>query len=269
MLALIYALSIELTSALSVVSIRLDDVQVHHCEDITEAILDTITGLGCPVNVGTIGRYLDTEPTFDAYLKSFAKSQLVEIVSHSYKHETYSGQSVEWQEDDLGESIDMIYSVTNVKPLSFIPPENLYDDNTIIAAKSENVSLISAQCTWDTTRPNVTINCPTSSQVVAPNIIANGIYMLPAGAVLGNIDYWSDYQLSASVSDAVMWIETQIAAQGFSVLMLHPSEFAEDPHGACSIKNQTKLDILADLIQYGQETWEFMTFQDAAKMLSA
>lgn len=54
------------------------------------------------------------------------------------------------------------------------------------------------------------IYCPTGADVVAPNILWNGINMLPAGAVMGDEGYWTDYSRPANSALAIAWIERQI-----------------------------------------------------------
>lgn len=45
---------------------------------------------------------------------------------------------------------------------------------------------------------------------MAPNIDYNGVDMLPAGAVLGDEDYWTDFSRPANTALAIEWIERQI-----------------------------------------------------------
>ncbi len=188
---------------------------------------------------------------------------MVEIGSHSYSHTPYGGKDVEWQASDLEASLQIIEEVTRVVSRSFIPPQNSYDENTAAVEVEYSLSIMSAQCTWDPLVPNKTISCGNGSNVVAPNITWNGIAMLPAGAVLGDADYWQDFSGTASVEDALGWINAQIAAQGFSVLMLHPQEFATD-EATCDTLDRDKMKVLLDLIAYGKDKWQFMTFQSAA-----
>ena len=56
----------------------------------------------------------------------------------------------------------------------------------------------------------VPIHCPAGANVVAPNIDYNGVDMLPAGAVLGDEDYWIDFSRPADTALAIQWIERQI-----------------------------------------------------------
>jgi hypothetical protein len=55
--------------------------------------------------------------------------------------------------------------------------------------------------------------------VVAPDIVRGGVHMLPTGAVLGGIDYWTNFLLNASLAEAINWIELQIGAK-FSLFRL-------------------------------------------------
>jgi hypothetical protein len=64
------------------------------------------------------------------------------------------------------------------------------------------------------------------------------------------------------LAEAINWIELQIENQGFSVVMLHPVEFAMT--NACKNLNTEKLQILRDLFAYGRSRWQFRTFTDAA-----
>lgn len=264
-LAILPVLFLQLIAALKelpVVIIRLDDVQGWYCDTLTQTVVDTVIGMNTSISVGLIGEYLDTDEVIDSYLLSVSKNSLVEIVSHSYSHIVYGGESLDWQESDLQSASSMIKKVTNASPVSFIPPENSYDENTRTALIENSMNLMSAQCTWNLEVPDTPITCNEGSQVVAPNIMWNGISMLPAGAVLGGMDYWEDFSKPASLDDAVAWIDAQITNQGFSVLMLHPQEFATD-ESSCDKVDEDKLQVLVDLINYGQNKWKFMTFQGA------
>jgi hypothetical protein len=246
-----------------VVIIRLDDVQAWYCDKLTQTVVDTVTGMNTSISVGLIGEYLDTDEAIDNYLVSMSKNPLVEVVSHSYSHVPYGGESLEWQESDLKSASDMINKVTNMSPKSFIPPENSYDENTRTALTENSMNLMSAQCTWNLDYPNSPLTCNEGSQVVAPDIMWNGIAMLPAGAVLGGMQYWEDFTQPASLDDAVAWANSQIDNQGFCVLMLHPQEFATD-ESTCDTVIDDKIQVLVDFINYGKDKWNFMTFQGAS-----
>lgn len=167
------------------------------------------------------------------------------------------------------------HQLTSKIPMSFIPPKNEYDDNTIRALQNnDDMHILSGQCNWmpGTSVPSY---CKHTSlmnlSVVSPDIKVSGLYVLPTGAVLGNNDYWSNYLLPGSVEDATGWLDSQIANQGFGVLMLHPVEFATD--STCATMNEEKIKVLTDLIKSNTETiptgkWKFMLYHEAVEYLT-
>jgi peptidoglycan/xylan/chitin deacetylase (PgdA/CDA1 family) len=205
-----------LTPSNPTVVFRLDDVQSWWCEDIARTVINTFLAENVPVNLGIVGKDLDTSSSMTAYLASLSSNPLVEMTSHSQTHTSFDGKSVSWQRDELRSSIDMINSVTGETASTFITPYNEYDANTAVSMLAEGMTILSASCMWDpvTYAP---IWCMDGSDVVAPDIEWNGVYSLPAGAVLGKEAYWNDYQQPASLADAVGWIESQIGKRYFSL----------------------------------------------------
>ena len=205
-------------AALPVVSFRLDDVQAWWCEDISQTVIDVFIEENIPINLGIIGEDINNGAGIDEYLLGLAGNPLIEMSSHSFKHESFEGKNYSWQYEDMSLNDDMITSVTTQKANAFIPPLNEYDNNTIAAAVANGMDIFSAECTWSWTVPNTTIVCKDIVKVVAPDIIRDGVHMLPAGAVLGGEDYWTDFLLNASLADAISWIESQIGTNILSIL---------------------------------------------------
>ena len=195
------------------VSFRLDDVQAYWCEGITETVIDLFLAEGIPINVGIIGEDLDLSAAASAYLNGLAGNPLVEMSSHSFLHQSFEGKSYSWQDHDMSTNNDMITAVTTEISNSFIPPMNEFDNTTILAAKANGMQVFSAECTWSLTVPNTPDHCKEIVQVVAPDIVRGGVHMLPTGAVLGGIDYWTNFLLDASLAEAINWIELQIGVK--------------------------------------------------------
>eukprot|EP00602_Paraphysomonas_sp_CaronLab_P005520 CAMPEP_0185024902 /NCGR_PEP_ID=MMETSP1103-20130426/8059_1 /TAXON_ID=36769 /ORGANISM="Paraphysomonas bandaiensis, Strain Caron Lab Isolate" /LENGTH=1367 /DNA_ID=CAMNT_0027557985 /DNA_START=157 /DNA_END=4260 /DNA_ORIENTATION=+ len=266
----IIAISAYSTPSKPVVMFRLDDVQSWWCEDIAQTVVHQFLSANVPINLGVIGKNLDQSSSMVSFLQSLSGNPLVEFSSHSQKHETFAGQTQTWQEYDLQESISTIHSVTGISPNSFIPPFNAYDDVTFDALNNVGMNIMSGECVWypeGSEYYGTPVYCPDGSDVVAPNIMVDGVYSLPTGAVLGGLDYWTDYLLPPSLSSALGWINAQIERQGFSVVMLHPVEFATSTD--CSVQNTHKLAALQRLLMYGQQHWDIRTFTDGAMQISS
>ena len=84
------------------------------------------------------------------------------------------------------------------------------------------MNVFSAECVWSLDTPNTIEYCKDDVNVVAPHIVKKGVFMLPAGAVLGGVDYWEDFLLNASLAEAIDWIEAQI---GMNLVMFDFSYF--------------------------------------------
>ena len=196
--------------ALPIVSFRLDEVQPFWCENITQTVIDVFLEEGVPLNVGIVGEDLDYGVTVDTYLNSLAGNSLIEMASNSFRFLTYKGKNYTWQHDDMETNNAMILEVTTEEPYSLIPPLNKFDSNTTLAARANGMRVLSAECSWSLTEDNTVRACKDESNVVAPDIVRDDMYMLPAGAVLGGEEYWNNFVMNASLSDAINWIELQI-----------------------------------------------------------
>lgn len=257
------------------VIIRLDDVTGGWCEEQSVAAIEAALQLDTPINAGLIGVGLDRSLILADYLGTIADNPLVEIVSHSYYHKSFEGKTVEYQEDDLRLLNKMANKLTNKIPMTFIPPRNEYDDNTIFALQNNSdYHILSAQCNWipgtnefEHCKSTATMNL----SVVSPNIKVSDLYVLPTGAVLGDVDYWQNYLLPGSVENATAWLQAQIDNQGFGVLMLHPVEFATD--SSCAVIDEVKIKVFTDLIKSNTATipggkWRFMLYHEAVEYLT-
>jgi hypothetical protein len=159
--------------------------------------------------------------------------------------------------------------------MTFIPPKNEFDDNTILALQNNtDYHILSAQCNW-VPGTNRVEYCKSTDMmnlsVVSPNIKVNDLYVLPTGAVLGDYAYWQNYLLPGSVENATAWLQAQIDNQGFGVLMLHPVEFATD--SSCAVIDEVKLKVFTDLIKSNTATipggkWKFMLYHEAVEYLT-
>mmetsp|Transcript_941 Transcript_941/g.2035 ORF Transcript_941/g.2035 Transcript_941/m.2035 type:complete len:1562 (+) Transcript_941:110-4795(+) len=257
------------------VVIRLDNVEAYWCNEIVVELVEEVLALGVPISLGVIGgdgEMLSSDTYISSYLNSWATNPLVEITSSSSTYTSYAGQPLSWQLEDLQDANEEIIKAasnstfTAAQPCSFVPPNGDFDGNTLTALQAENMDVLSSYCIWDPANPGTTIWCPSGDHLVAPNIFSSGVAMLPAGAVLGNADYWEDNSGPADLFSAVSWIEAQIDNQGFSVLQLKPVEFAEEKRG-CEEFDLTKKAILKDLINYGADQWDFLTLKQAKELV--
>ena len=250
------------------VMIRLDNVEAYWCNELVVELVEEITSLGYPVNLGLIGggngEPLSSDTYISEHLEEWALNPLIEFSSGSHYFTSFKGEPLEWQISDLEMANAEIKEAADVttSPTSFIPPYGNFDGNTVTAMKSENMDVLSSYCIWDPANVGTTIWCPSGSTLAAPNIDQDGVCMLPVGAVLGGREYWEDNSGPADLFSAVSWIEAQISQQGFSVLQLNPLEFALDKR-SCDAMDIDKKQVLKEVLAYGTGHWDFLTFGTA------
>jgi hypothetical protein len=222
-----------LRPSVPVVSFRLDNVQswwcsgefmllfaisclmLMHLAGIAMTVIDLFLEYDIPLNVGIVGIYLGDDVVLANYLRIVASNPLIEISDNSYSYEDYKGRSLSWQQSDLMSAQSSIFEVIGARPAAFAAPynsyETMYDSNTPIALSAIGLDVLSASCTWTSeSSDGSTIHCPEGSDVAAPDLMWNGVYMLPSGAVLGDMEYWRDRTRPGSVQNATSWMSAQI-----------------------------------------------------------
>lgn len=228
------------------------------------AAIDAVIAKNTSINVGVIANDLDktTHSDFADYIRTISDQSLVEIVSHSYSHQTYVDNDLDWQIGDMVTAQDILSGVTGVSPTAFVPPLNTFDSDTLEAMLHvEALKVFSAECVWNQETPGQVTTCPAPGSVAAPDILTGGNYHLPAGAVLGDLSYWDNKIQTGNLSEAIKMIDAQILNQNFSVVLLHPYEFSTSTE--CVSVDSDKIALLESLIDYGEGKYQFMTFQEA------
>ena len=99
------------------------------CEKQSVASIEAVLALDTPINVGLIGDGLDNSALLTDYLASIANNPLIEMVSHSYYHDSFRDKDYEYQETDLELLQDMSNKVSMMLRLERIPCGILYFNN--------------------------------------------------------------------------------------------------------------------------------------------
>ena len=121
------------------------------------------------------------------------------------------------------------------------------------------MNTLSAQCTWTSGQPPLTITCPVDDREL--NQPVNGITHIPAGAVLGE-NTWMDMNSPMSWDYAEDWATRQLDGQQFAVFMMHPQEFSSD--GTCGVDaaDNTKMATLSAILDQAKLVWSLLSFDE-------
>jgi peptidoglycan/xylan/chitin deacetylase (PgdA/CDA1 family) len=267
------------------VSFRVDNVQAGWCSGVVlQSVVKMFQNCNMSVTLGIVGYGLESDSGLVTYLQSLVDDPQIEFANRAYSQEPFTGLTLEEQIESLNKTNAVIKRLLNVNVTTFVAPDNVYNDNVTIAMLENRLTTLSAMCRWNSDADFNPTSCAPGSNVVAPNILYNGISMLPAGAVLGYEEHWRDSTLPINANRAKKWLMDQIRKhelyhivyyfkkllaitdyQGFSVMMVQPREFATD--NSCTAVDLSRLAILRDILEYMQlrnHDWEVVTLQHAA-----
>lgn len=194
------------------VSFRLDDVQDYWLNTVQTKIIDTFHQKNASLTIGVIGNHIGYDSKIMDDIKSkLGKSPELEIANHGWNHENFTQFGREQQNIFMKNTNDRISSVFGTVPSIFIPPFNAINSDTMIAFFENNFTYISSDVSQDT--PSIFIK---NAQV----------YHVPGNAQTSNLTnndkIWSHY----NDTHILVKIMSDIHEYGYSVVILHPPEYA-------------------------------------------
>ena len=154
----------------------------------------------------------------------------IEIVNHSWNNESLINLSKEIQEKYILDTNSKIFKIFGVTPTAFIPPQNLYDQNTVEILKKNGFShLIS--------------HIETNNQ----SYFDNGFYNIPATTETGVLVNGVDWSLNekAQIKDEII---QSVNNKGYAIIMMHPQGFTIKNNGVYIEPNQSAISKLNDLL---------------------
>jgi peptidoglycan/xylan/chitin deacetylase (PgdA/CDA1 family) len=227
------------TPSCQCVSFRLDDVQDYWLNNVQTKIIDTFHQKNASLTIGIIGNHIgydskimeDIKPKIGQYPK-------LEIANHGWNHENFTQFSREEQNIFMKNTNDRISDIFGIVPSVFIPPFNAVNSDTMMASFANNFTYISSDVSQD-----------------APSIFIKNarVYHIPGNAETGNLTnndkIWSHH----NNTHILVKIMSDIHKYGYSVVILHPPEYAIRIHSYYANevdKNQIKnLELLIDNVK--------------------
>jgi peptidoglycan/xylan/chitin deacetylase (PgdA/CDA1 family) len=240
---------------------RLDDVNDGNNGVVRSAILghfiDENKKLIAAIIVNEFGN-IESDGTVYAKVKEGYEKGLFELAIHGWNHIRYSELTEQQQKQDFTKANNKLLSLFGNKSRIFIPPFNAFSPDTIKAMAESGLDTLSTSYfeedktsnPYKLTNPFVTNNSKIQlSQIKVNNsdsmqIINKTIYHVPYDiALLGLIQ--SGYSGENLTQKVLSDVNKNIARYGFSVITLHPSDFATFKG---NIIDTNKFQILVDII---------------------
>ena len=201
------------------VAFRLDDIQDYWLNDVQVKLIETFREEKIPLTIGVVANVFGDDPKIVNVVKDSLNADFeVEIANHGIGNEPFTNFDKTRQEKMVKESQSKIFEILEIKPISFIPPQNRYNEETLSILKENGIMYISSSILHGETPP-----FPLEGQ---------SLYKFPETATTGNFDQELELFVGVSGDETFNNVLKSIESYGFAVITLHPQEFSE-------IKNNT------------------------------
>lgn len=217
------------------VAFRLDDVQDFFLSPAQQAIISTFSDKNAPLTLGVIGGVIGSDQKLVSAIRAGLAEDKIEIANHGWRHNIYTKMTKTDQAIDLKKTNDKIFEVFGVRPTTFIPPENMFNNDTISALKENGFTHISPGETGVVDAP--------------PKFKKSDFYQFPMLAYTAKVDTNTGFWRHETNEQILEKINDSIFNYGYAVVMMHPSEFSLYENGIYANKvNNTKIAELGVLL---------------------
>jgi len=221
------------------VAFRLDDVQDYFLAPAQIEVISLFEKKKEPFTIGVIGGIFGTDSKLvDTIKTGLAADPPIEVASHSWNNKVMTLMSKKEQESLILKTNDKIHSTLGITPSVFIPPENLFNNDTITILKANGFTHISYA---------VSTHEP-------PMFKKSTFYEFPIIPRTAQVNYSTGEWISISNDVILEKIEQSIFDYGYAVVMMHPYEFSQYENGYYVNKvNTTSIQQLDSLIDQVKE----------------
>ncbi len=199
--------------------LRLDDVGANRLE-LAKAVTNAVLEQNYAVTLGIIPTRLDSKT--DSWLKTLKNDNRIEFALHGYEHTDYEFSQLSKEEikNKLELGRKLIYDKLGEVPLTFIPPNNKYNENLLLALKEEGFKIISAK--------------------------ENELGFGTGFASIGYTTYTKMLNGELQINDIIERCGKKLDETGICVIMIHPQDFRMEGTGEI---DEARLDSFGILLE--------------------
>ena len=194
------------------VAFRLDDVQDYYLDEVNMEIVKVFERKNASLTLGIVGNFFGQDKTLVSFLKDRIENNDTELIvsNHGWNHEDFRRFNVNEQSILIAKTNQKINHILGVTPSTFIAPFDVFDNNTIVALRSNGIKYFSSFVDYDK-GPYGALN---ESQV----------YHFPSKATTSNNNdtFWWGIKHTETFEQ----IKSSVQEYGFSVVQMHPYEFS-------------------------------------------
>ena len=221
---------------------RLDDVQGYLWNKIVINITNTVLAKNMSITLAVISnRSIDKDPLINNFLVDKVKDPRVEIAQHGTDHTYYEYPNLTEEETySLAKiGLDKIIDVLNVRPVTFIPPNNELNENNTQAFSRLGIKIISGK---------------------------KGDYDFNGEISKLGYDTLTKYSANTSlipIRDIILACNNSFARKNICIIMIHPQDYIDDDNKTMNGTRYFEFTkLLGELTKTGAK---FSTFKDLIK----
>ncbi len=221
------------------VAFRLDDVQDYFLAPAQIGVISSFAKKDAPLTIGVIGGLIGTDPNLVSTIKGglAGGDGTLEVASHSWNNKVLTTMTKAEQQKIISDTNSKIKSVFDVTPTTFIPPENLFNNDTISVLKENGFTHMSSSI--DTRDP--------------PPFKKSDFYEFPILPYTARLNVTSGVWTPIPNEQILERIDESLLDYGYAVVMMHPYEFSMYENGFYVNKLDTaqikQLNLLIDQVQ--------------------
>ncbi len=195
------------------VAFRLDDVQDFWLSKPQIRLINYFQDNEIPLTLGLIGSLIGDDPNLVNLIKEKLSpgNAPLELANHSWTNQRLTDKTKQEQSEAIQKTNDRILEIFGKKPTTFIPPGNLFNDETIQVIKENSITHLSAS----------TLN----GQKISP-LSGLSFYHLPKTAETGHYGTGDTHFVGVSSEQTFTDIQESIRDNGYAIVMMHPQEFS-------------------------------------------
>ncbi len=211
------------------VAFRLDDVQDYYLRGPQVDLMGLFQQKNADLTVGIIGSAFGTDPDLVSFLKRALANSFptLEVASHSYSNARLPTLDKNDQRILLEKTNEVLNESLGIMPKVLIPPQNLFNDNTLEVASELGFTHISAHIEEKHSPPYLGAD--------------SEIFYFPANTQTAKLNpdgiTWDKQDRSVILEEISGFIDKH----GFAVVMMHPYEFTIEEYGAYTTETDEQM----------------------------
>jgi len=213
------------------ISFRLDDVQDYWLSDTQIELISLFSEKNIPLTIGVIGSLIGSDEKLVSTIEEHIENEDIEIANHSWNNDALINLDSYNQEQYIQDTNNKILELFGVVPKYFVPPQNLYDQQTIDVLKKNNFT-------------HVVSHIEENDFTYVDEELFNNIPATTETGILLNDYQWKLHEKEFLKEKIIQ----SVHQRGYAIVMMHPQEFSLNEKNEYDIPNQKSISELALLL---------------------